>query len=189
MKRIIAIVLSFVLVASISFWLAGQANARALHRSDSVPQATWWHDAGTIPTITIENHATDFPIITAKNNWVSAGVPFRFGTCTDPNAPCIKMYTYNWGDNGYAATTTIKTWDGPPRTIIGPVIIKLNYYYGYHGTWAGYNFRLQTTMHEMGHAVGMVHDTSGGCMASGVDGKHAVITTYEKNELRSLYGL
>lgn len=190
MKRLFLSVAAMLAVVVLVCLFATRANAtvKKHHRSDNVPQATWWHDDGVMPMVIVENHVTDFPIITAVKNWNAVGTKFRFGTCNDFD-PCVKVYTVHQGANGYDATTAIQTWEGPPRTIVNPVIIRLNHYYGYYGPWPGYSARLQTTMHELGHAVGLVHDTSGGVMASGVDGKHTTISSYEVRELRSLYGL
>ena len=136
------------------------------------------HAPGHWPAVTIENH-TGWPVQQAAAEW---GVPVQYGTCV-PWASCIRVTevpvlkgTTNYE---YALTTAYFTPGRPALTTIQFSDVPAQ----------SYNVRLETACHELGHAFGLGHDNTGGCMEAVVYGARTAPSAADITMLHSLYGV
>ncbi|MDQ2851502.1 MAG: hypothetical protein M3Y49_12350 [Actinomycetota bacterium] len=173
--KLIGILLT--LVAGMSVALASPAHA-------SIEGPTWAHTAGHWGNVSVEDHTSGaWPVKTAVATWGS-GLYYR--SCGTSNQ-CVKVSEKNQGDTGQIAITS-QSWtqDAKGKTHFTPLTITINSYYNTRTTAA---VRSQVVTHELGHALGLGHDTWNDVMNA--DGVHSynVVSPQEREELRNIYGV
>lgn len=137
------------------------------------------HPPGHYPTVTVDDRTgSSWPVRAAVANW---GVPVRFGSCA-PGANCIHIYEVaklpNTGGDGTTASTDMRYGARQPTV----VTIRLSDAAPHSGSLG-----LQAVCHELGHAYGLGHDYTGGCLRPDVDGDHQVPSSQERARLVWLY--
>lgn len=167
------------------FLVAAASAVFALAACDSTAGTTTFaqplpHPAHHWPVVIVQDDAGWWPVGQAMANW---HIPVSYGTCNS-SQNCIHVTDVaalpNVGALQEAGSTVMTMTAGRPTT----VEIKLaNNAPNLPGR------RLETTCHELGHAFGLGHDNTGGCMRASVDGFHTLPSSQELARLRQLYGI
>lgn len=148
--------------------------ALGIPASASTATPTWSHYAGHGPYVMVDDHTGYlWPVHAGVNAW-SYGL--RYGPCKTDQ--CVQVYEVNWGRNNLVAT---ETWTSSGSKVTGATI-RVNDAYEY----LSYADRLQTTMHELGHALGLGHDGGQDCMNAYIRG-YDTVSSYERGELTTIY--
>lgn len=173
--KLIGILLT--LVAGMSVALASPAHA-------SIEGPTWAHTAGHWGNVSVENHTgVSWPVKAAVATW---GDGLYYRSCGTSNQ-CVKVSEKNQGNTGQIAITS-QSWiqDANGYKHFTPLTITINSYYNTRTTAA---VRSQVVTHELGHALGLGHDTWKDVMNA--DGVHSynVVSPQEREELRNIYGV
>lgn len=135
---------------------------------------TWNHSSGHAPYVMVEDHTGwAWPVTAGVSKW-SYGL--HYGHCY--NSQCVRVYEVNWGRNGVVGKTNI-LYSG---THFVSATIYLNDAYSY----LSYSNRLQAATHELGHALGLGHDSYWDVMHPSICGC-LTISSYERSELAWLY--
>lgn len=161
------------IIAALAAVLAGASAAGA-----ATEGYTWRHTAGHWPLVYVENH-TDYrwSVTDSVRAW---GSGLRLGSCR-AGAGCIRITSPARGNAApfgqsfiYATGTTLTKVD-----------IELNA----SDEAQPWTVRKVATEHELGHALGLAHDTSyHGVMGPTAFG-YDYINSYERKELAAIYGV
>lgn len=160
----------------------GAVALLATPASASVEGPTWVHGPHTFGSVQVEDHTGDFwPVTASTSSW---GSGYHYGRCY--NSQCVRVYETDDGDNGVVGETYYDSHQTSAGQRFSSVTIYMNDFYGrqYSSTQ-----RQEAITHELGHALGLGHDSGSGrgVMYSYVDGYHTSISTLERTELSQLY--
>ena len=162
-------------VAAASFAVPTPANA-------SVEGPTWLHAAHHWPNVRVEDHTGPlWPVRASVTAW---GSGLHYQACGTSNQ-CVKVYERNLGNTGTISyTTQVYTTDGGGKTHWAPLQIVINSAYNNRYPYAQ---REQIVKHELGHALGLGHDTTPDVMND--DGVHSYnyISPANRADLYNLY--
>jgi predicted Zn-dependent protease len=161
---------------------AGALPLMAGTASASVEGPVWNHPAHAFGTVTVEDHTGDlWPVSTAVAAW---GSGYHYGRCR--TAQCVRVYEDDEGADGVVGTTSYTTEQTAAGERFVSVVIRMNDHYG--ATLPAVQ-RREAVTHELGHALGLDHDSGAGhgVMYAQDDGDHTVISVLERTELRQLY--
>lgn len=161
------------IIAALAAVLAGASSAGA-----ATEGYTWRHTAGHWPLVYVENH-TDYhwSVTDSVRAW---GSGLRLGSCR-AGAGCIRITSPARGNAAPFGQSFIYA-TGATTT---KVDIKLNA----SDEAQPATVRKVATEHELGHALGLAHDTSyHGVMGPTAFG-YDYINSYERKELAAIYGV
>lgn len=119
----------------------------------------WAYGPFNDPQVYYLDHSGDsWPVTDARVDWYQApGIDayYRWYTagCPGGGRHCVNVYSGRYGQNGLYAETTWRTSGG--YFVDGSVVIKLNE----STTPTSYAARRAVACHEMGHALGLDHNT------------------------------
>lgn len=128
------------------------------------PPLHWANNGYGHPQVYFVDHtASQWPVTLSAYEWnIAQGIDSTYVWANCPGYSgihCVNLYDANYGGTGWAGITYY-SWDGNRNLIDGSVYIQFNDYYSYNA--AGYR---QDTCHEMGHALGLAHNSStGSCL-------------------------
>jgi hypothetical protein len=139
------------------------------------------HPPRSWPIVILQVDAPWWPVQQAMANW---RIPVFYGTC-NPAVNCIHVTEVpalpNTASGLQEAGSTVMTMTaGRPTSVQVQLADNAPNLPGR---------RLETACHELGHAFGLGHDNTGGCMRAGVDGLHTVPSFQELARLKQLYGI
>lgn len=167
MKRI-----AIAIAAALAALLAGAHPAAA-----SVEGYTWKHVAGHWPIVYVENHTDGLWSITdAAKSW---GPGLRIGSCR-AGAGCIRVTSPARGNAAPLGQSFIYATGGT----ITRVDIQLNR----SDEAQPATVRRVAAQHELGHALGLGHDTSYRGIMGPVAWGYDYINAYERKVLAGIYG-
>lgn len=121
--------------------------------------AKWTYGPFNDPQVYYLDHSGDsWPVTDARVDWYQApGIDayYRYYTagCPGNGRHCVNVYSGAYGQTNYYAITTYRTSGG--YFVDGSVVIKLND----STTPRGYTQHRSVACHEMGHALGLDHNT------------------------------
>jgi len=126
----------------------------------------WAYNQFNDPQVYFLDHTpAGYPVTAAVNDWYqSPGIDsyYRWYTegCPGNGRHCVNVYTVNSAESWYGLTT----W--APNAPSGPVKVELN-----SRTLTNSTQRAKSTCHELGHALGLDHNSSiNSCLMSGTVG-------------------
>jgi hypothetical protein len=126
----------------------------------------WAYNQFNDPQVYFLDHTpAGYPVTAAVNDWYqSPGIDayYRWYTqgCPGGGRHCVNVYAVNSAQSWYGQTT----W--APNAPSGPVTVELN-----TRTLGNATQRAKTTCHELGHALGLDHNSStNSCLVSGTVG-------------------
>ncbi len=132
------------------------------------PQIHWTRNGYSHPQVYFVDHSGDaWPVTAAVPVWNRAqGVDswYRWANCPGKRGThCVHVWSDDYGDIGWVGLTNI-VWNSNRDLVDGDVYVLLNDYYSYLGA----NRRRKSTCHELGHALGMGHNSSANsCLIQG----------------------
>lgn len=139
-------------------------GAYALQRLCGINQIHW---SGSHPVVYfIDSTSDSWPAYSAAFVWnysTALDVGYRWWTQGCPGSHCVNIGDYDYGPTGWSGNTSY-SFNVSTREFLddGSVWISLNDYYTYNED--GF---MQTACHEMGHALGLAHNTylaGGSCL-------------------------
>ena len=163
-------------LAAILTTLIGSTDADAL---------SW--ETATAPRIVVNvghiHHGWRPYFTTAVRTWNDNGANFvRRTHCVD-GVRCVRVVERQIDTDNVAAHTLI--WSAGDRIVKAPWLVVDPA--SRHWPFAVYGHRLNLALHELGHVLGLPHDSSSGCMWPYVDQRHAHVSTLERHRLARMY--
>lgn len=154
--------------------------ANASPAAAAAPSATnYWTTTPGWAHLIVEDHtAGAWPVARAVAMW---GSGLTLGTCNYRHG-CIRVFN----ERISADYDGLTTWHAADNIYHRKVRIVLNARYRNSDTARE---RYEATLHELGHSLGLNHDTTGGCMYPVNNGLHAYVSSGERAVLRRAYGV
>ncbi len=162
------------LVAGLGWLVLTAAPASA-----GVLGVSWPNPPGAWPTVAVSDRTgTAWPVRAATAAW---GSGLRYAACS--SAPhCIRVSRVNSGPNGTVGTARY-AYDERGTLLSCRVVVN-----DYYASRLSRAERYQAVAHELGHCLGLGHNSRAGVMYPEVVG-YAAISQHDRRELRSIYGV
>lgn len=153
--------------------LAGASSAGA-----STEGYTWRHTAGHWPVVYVEDHTDHYWSVTESVQAWGSGL--RLGSCR-AGAGCIRITSPARGHAAPFGETSIYA--------AGTTTTNVNIAMNASDEAQPATVRRVATEHELGHALGLAHDTSYHGIMGPTAFSYDYINTYERHELAAIYGV